>query len=242
MSLLRRFALIGGADRKRGGRPPPLPPQAEPAGEIAGRFGGLDGTVPADTNRPTGSGVASGRFSDGRPDDDIPLASSGDDDQPFVRCVRCRADSHRHATACQVCGASFDTPQQRVFNATLWAELRQDLAAERERHERERREELDRLQREMEERQRRATDAARVRQEEDRLVGARLFGTEASLGLQILRRIEDPRLRLAVVIGLIALPFLLWAIPGLRSMAILVSLGVALLFMPRFGRRRGRWE
>lgn len=45
-----------------------------------------------------------------------------DSTQPFVRCVRCGADSARHATVCVQCEARLDTEQGRAFNARLWAE------------------------------------------------------------------------------------------------------------------------
>jgi hypothetical protein len=53
-----------------------------------------------------------------------------DAEQPFVRCVRCRADSVRHAAVCRQCEARLDSEEARAFNVRLWAEM--TAARERE--------------------------------------------------------------------------------------------------------------
>ena len=53
-----------------------------------------------------------------------------DADEPFVRCMRCGADSVRHATVCRQCEARLDSEEVRAFNSRLWAEM--TAARERE--------------------------------------------------------------------------------------------------------------
>jgi len=84
----------------------------------------VDATV-ASTRRPTG-GLE--RFS---PEPEPALVVQAPDTaQPFVRCVRCGADSTRYATVCVHCEARLDTEEGRAFNARLWAEA--TAARERE--------------------------------------------------------------------------------------------------------------
>jgi hypothetical protein len=48
------------------------------------------------------------------------------DAQPFLRCMRCEVDASRYARACPNCGADLDDPEQRAWNARLWARRREE--------------------------------------------------------------------------------------------------------------------
>jgi hypothetical protein len=61
-----------------------------------------------------------------------------DGDEPFVRCLRCGADSVRHAVVCRQCEAGLDSEEVRAFNLRLWAEMtaaREREAEDARRHE-----------------------------------------------------------------------------------------------------------
>ncbi len=73
------------------------------------------------------------------PEVEQPVVLDGyDPGQPFVRCIRCGADSSRLSTVCGHCEARLDTAENKAFNERLWA----DATAERQREA----EELSRLQ------------------------------------------------------------------------------------------------
>jgi hypothetical protein len=68
---------------------------------------------------------------DGTPIDasNTPLAGSlAEDELPFRRCVHCQMDAHRSAKVCEMCGAEFDTHEQREYQRTLAADRKAQAA------------------------------------------------------------------------------------------------------------------
>lgn len=61
----------------------------------------------------------------------LETAELPEDVQPFTRCAHCQTDNTLYAAACENCDAPLDTPEQRAFNAKLWAAHRAEANAER---------------------------------------------------------------------------------------------------------------
>ncbi|HLL84982.1 MAG TPA: hypothetical protein VK420_20095 [Longimicrobium sp.] len=55
----------------------------------------------------------------GAKDGPVELAGRLPAELSFIRCVRCESDNHGFAESCRGCDASFDTPEQREFNARM---------------------------------------------------------------------------------------------------------------------------
>ncbi len=120
MKQLGRFLRLERA-RKDSERELPLPPR---------RFATLEEAPVSD---PTAPHPAAGleRFVP-EPASELELERP-DGDEPFVRCLRCGADSVRHASVCRQCEARLDTVEVRAFNIRIWADM--TAARERETHE-----------------------------------------------------------------------------------------------------------
>lgn len=175
-------------------------------------------------------------------------------DQPFLRCAKCEADSHRSATRCLVCGERLDTEEQAAFNAAFWAKRRQEHAQEQE--------ELAKLKSAggagpqydvaggM--RDYGAALAAQVAERERTRLGWMDDGGGGSLtpiGLRLLNQIKDPRWRLGATVALIGLGLTLgyFAFSGPREgrnpIPMLLWVVLMFLFVPSrrggfMGRRR----
>jgi len=199
---------------------------------------GSDAAPPTEAAPPTGG--ARERFLVGTSSATIALAS-GTSDQPFVRCARCHADSHRDLAECSICGATFDSDEQRRFNAELAPKLADERRAAREERE---------ARSEDVERRRRADFDARQEREMKRIegesaraeIGELLRRRKPSIGLVLLRLIPNPWLRMIVLIGIFAWLYRLWADPATNGIAGFASFVVGLVFMPRFQLRRGAWD
>jgi hypothetical protein len=237
VSVVRRFFQIGRAEPEPAGAETAAPKDAS----LGGRFGLFtpDGSPGAPAVAPRGghgsspSSATADRFGGGSRR--IELATDDDDEQTFVRCAHCHADSNRHATTCQVCGLSLDTDEQRRYNAELWPRVREEVRHAREEAEERRRESERRFALEIAERVRRDALRAREDAEATRGLGSVVRGRQPSLGLSWLRRIPDPRVRLAVLVGLVALPFLLWQVAP--ALGVLCSLAICAVFLPRMRKR-----
>jgi hypothetical protein len=118
VKFLARFQRLERLRRSRG----------EETVNAPGRFGTLETAASLPEVRTS----ASGRFAAPA---ELPLAVERRDDehQPFTRCPACGRDHAQDATRC-TCGTVLGTPEVRAFNETLWAGLRAEQAAERERH------------------------------------------------------------------------------------------------------------
>ncbi len=87
------------------------------------RFGAVEAPPEAPLAESQRSGANVGRFEE--PELQLALDEKRDGNQPFSQCVQCLADSPPFAARCIRCGASFDTPEQRLYNEALWKERQQ---------------------------------------------------------------------------------------------------------------------
>ncbi len=247
-------------ERPRRGEPDAATPGA------AGRFGRVEaaGRPPADAPVPEG---ATDRFREPR-ERPLDVAPSRDGEQPFARCAACEMDNSVYASACQNCGADLTTREQQLFNERLWAKRREEAAAEAAAQV-----ELERERQriaEGEARARRELGETLARQEaqrvEERLGDATWgqggwgrrgwgdpygdgWGGEASgspYGLRLLRMIKNPLARIGVIVGAVATPILMIALPERRSGwrlagMLLAAVLVALVSPPGWRYRRRRW-
>jgi hypothetical protein len=246
---LRRFLHI---ERPRG---PGDPAPDEPSDATAGRFEGLGRPPGGPGPRPAASGVRLERFGPD-PEPSVELAETDPEARPFTRCMRCGAESGAFATRCSGCDADLDTPAQHEFNEKLWARRQEDRRREEsalaERREtmaraaaeeaRARREMGESLAREVGELERR-----RLEIEEARTGGWRggwggaLGRDPTPVGLRLLRWIANPWVRLGVILGAMAVPAVLLAIPGARQAGVVVLVVLLSLLAPA-GWRRRRWR
>ena len=132
---LSRFLHL---ERARPGRPDgPAARSAEAATEERIAAVERPGDRPAGADRPR-TGASLERFGP-EPDPGIELVEA-DGRRPFIRCRRCSMDNNVFATACQGCGLSLDTAEQREFDERFFAA--REAEGERERRAQAEREEL----------------------------------------------------------------------------------------------------
>ncbi len=141
---------------------------------------------------------------------EVPLALEQEaaDARSFQRCMRCEGENGRFAVTCGVCGADLGSPEQRAYSEQRWQAQEQAEAGRREalRAEEQRREEA---------RRREAASqfeqlVERLRKEErghSWLVS--VLSEQGSVGLVLLRRMGDRRVRQAVAVGCVLVPLLL---------------------------------
>lgn len=79
---------------------------------------------------PAGAGVD--RFGKPTGPEEVLVEANTLDEQPFVKCAGCGTEAGKFVQRCAVCGADFDTAEQREFNARVWAERKAQLQAERD--------------------------------------------------------------------------------------------------------------
>ena len=225
-------------------KPPPGPASEEsPAGEPAPADpDALAARLREERRQETESGVAL----------DEPNA---DTDQPFLRCAKCEADSHRSATRCLVCGERLDTEEQGAFNSAFWAKRRRERAQEQVELAQLKgsgaAEPLDDGSGAM--RDYGAALAAQVAERERARLGWMDEGRGGDLtpvGLRLLNRIPDPRWRLGVALAVLVLALVLgyFAFSGPREgrnpIPMLLFFVLMILFLPSrrggFSNRR-RW-
>ena len=117
---LSRFRLLERA------RAPKAEAKGSPPRGDSGRFEALqpEAAAPSDLRSAEGHLV---RFQQHTADELVLDRRSGAD-PPFVHCARCETENGRFAVTCGVCGADFDTPEQRAFNERLWATRRAEEA------------------------------------------------------------------------------------------------------------------
>jgi len=249
---LRRFERL---ERPRQGGP-----DGDERPSAEDRFDDIGATGPARPAAPAASEPAPApgdRFAPPRPRPPD-LEQRSDEEQPFVRCMRCETDSSRYARTCTTCGEELNTEEQRAYNRKLWA------ARVKER---------DQLTRESAERRQAAAQAEvelaearrQVAAEMARQVGERerwrleqgdpwggggydpdgpYRGPQDStpIGLRLLRAIRSPGWRLAAIGGLVVAAvlalFLARRFPP--ALIVVVSLLIA-LFSPRRRWRRRLW-
>lgn len=118
---LDRFAHL---ERERKGE---LEEKVAPS--AAHRFGAVEQGREQPVQVPAGAGVK--RFDAPAMPDDVAVEAHSDEEQPFVKCAACGNESGKFAQWCPICGADFNTEQQRDFNARVWAERKAQLDAER---------------------------------------------------------------------------------------------------------------
>jgi len=192
------------------------------------------------------------------------VAEASAEEQPFIRCRRCETDNSRYGRSCTTCGEELHGPEQRAFNEALWAERRRQrieeerLAAERHagqaRAEAElaaaRRSAAEEMAREVGRRER-----ARLESEEggwgggagDPWGGHDMGGStdRSSLAMRLLRRIADPRWRIAAVAGYVGLLVLLVALARVNRLFLAAAMILLVLALPpsawRWGWRRRWW-
>jgi hypothetical protein len=152
------------------------------------------------------------------------------DEHAFNRCVRCQTDNGRFVECCERCGASLTTPEQHAFHA--------QLAQANEAFRKNEVAELEQLRAAREaEAARQATLSLQLLLEKD----AQPRDESLSLGRRLLRRIPNPRHRMAVLIGSVVLLLLPWFFQGAGTTLRLISLiTFAVLFSPRSLRPRRR--
>jgi len=238
VSRLRRFLAIGAPAKQEPAAPPPT-------GATADRFQAAHGETVAEVDATASrSGASVDRFAPHRLA--LALASDDLDEQPFVRCVRCRAENHRHLTTCQVCGSEFGTPEQRHYNEQVYGEWRAQQRAAAERKEAERLERERELAEERERRQRLAAERERLDTARGQIEEMRRQVREwpPSLGLVLLRKIRNPWLRLAVLATIFLLLVQVARSPDPPISPWVMAFGIALVFLPwidprRFFDRRG---
>lgn len=113
MKQLGRFLRLERA-RKDSEREIPLPPR---------RFATLEAAVaPAPRPEEVSHPVAGLERFAPAPEPSLELEAP-DGAEPFIRCVRCGADSIRHAMVCRQCEARLDSDEVRTFNVRLWADI-----------------------------------------------------------------------------------------------------------------------
>jgi hypothetical protein len=211
--------------------------------KTGGRFGAVEGpatAIPIDTVPED----AADRFR--APQERLPdVERSREGEQPFVRCSRCEVDNTVYAATCLNCQADLGTPEQRAFNEKLWASRKVEASREAEELA-ERRQEQERAGAE-EQRLRRAMAEEMAREvgerERRRLDGENpAWGWSSGgrpLGLRLLERISDERLR-AAILGAVVAILVLIALLGARRVALGLFMLIVLLFVP--SRRSGRWR
>lgn len=226
MGRLERFLKLERPRPAREGAGP------APAGRERFAHGGPDVPAAAPPAAPGATGSGTSRFTP-VPEPEVKAIAVLEDDggQPFIRCRQCRTDNHLTATKCSFCEATLTNAAQRAYNEALWAqhaaekaELQkhvQALEASRQAAEQEAREALRRSH---------AFELQTWQEERE---------NEPPLGVRLARRIRDPRLRLAVLIVVGAVPlYLVFFTQGdARAFGYILSLIVGFLFSPRNLRR-----
>ncbi len=185
------------------------------------------------------------------------LEQRGEEEQPFLRCMRCETDSSRYASTCTTCGEELGTEAQQAYNQKLWAARRK----EREELEREnagRREAQARAEVEVgEARRQAAAEMARQVGERERWRiesrdpwgGAPPYDPDdpygaprdtTPIGLRLLRAIRSPAWRLVAIGGVVLFAVLVVAFASRSPPLLIVLVSVLIgLFAPR-RRLRGR--
>lgn len=219
------------------------------------RFSGISGGGETPATRAPGSAGDRFREPEARPPD---VAAPGEDEQPFIRCRRCETDNSRYARACTTCGDDLHSAEQRAFNADLWARRREERAeeekasAELRRAQIEAAAEASRARRAAaEELARQAGHRERERLDREEWGGGRWGdpwgggfgdGDRTPVALRLLRRIQDPRWRLAAIGGYVGLVLLFFALSFVSQGFLVVSLLLLVLLLPGgTWRVRRRW-
>jgi hypothetical protein len=212
---------------------------------------------PADDAPPAGaSGTERFREPPARAPD---VATPAPGAQPFVRCYRCETDNSVYAERCSTCSAELDTPEQRRFNETLWADrqqeaqrledevrrLREASAKAEEEAYRARRQMGELIAREVGRRERDRFDG------HDETWGRGRTGWETGgpierdrrpIGLRLLLSIQDPGRRLLAIAAVISV-FVFLLAAAFMSPALGSLLWVAIfLFAVFFAPRNRRWR
>jgi hypothetical protein len=178
------------------------------------------------------------RFGEEPPPEERPLRVLEHEGMPFVRCCVCRFDNHLTATRCQNCGDALSSPVQRAFNEALSRSQAEQSARDRA--------EADvvhaaRRDAEAREAQRRALDHLMDMDALRRGVPRTGSADEPSWGLRLARRIRDPRLRLAALVGAALLPLVLMmaapASSGWFEIGLLLAALLVVAFLPPGVRR-----
>lgn len=178
--------------------------------------------------------------------------------QPFMRCMKCEADNTNFAERCFNCGDDLTTDAQRTFNDRFW-EKRQAAEAE----DRQAAAERESARAEDEARQRKELADLKVKAATELAAAERLrvqaslggspdlessFGGWTPYGVRILQRIQNPLVRLGVIVGSVGVPAVLVASssPGHTAFRVgLAGFGIlAFLLTPPlllFRRRRYWW-
>jgi len=251
---LRRFERL---ERPRQGGP-----DGEERPSTEDRFEDLSGSnAPHPPGHPTPAGSAPSagdRFAPPRPRaPELELRS--DEEQPFVRCLRCETDSSRYARTCTTCGEELHTEAQAAYNQRLWA-ARQKEREELERENAGRREALARAEVEVAEARRQAAaEMARQVGERERwkAEGGETWGgappydpdspyggarDPTPIGLRILRAIPSPAWRLAAMGAFLLLAVLAVLLARRFPPLLIILLSVLIgLFAPRRRIRRRLW-
>jgi len=244
-------------------RPRAAGPEGEGRPAAADRFGDV-GAGEASAGRGGASASVGDRFRDpaARPPE---VAASDLDEQPFIRCRRCETDNSRYGRRCTTCGEDLHGPEQRAFNEALWAE-RKRQRAEEERLGAERQAEQARADAELaaarraaaEEMAREVGRRERARLESGEDVWGRGSGDpwgggygmgdpseRSSIAVRLLRRIRDPRWRMAAVASYLGLLVLLVALARVNRLFLVAAMILVALALPpsawRWRRRRWWW-
>jgi hypothetical protein len=222
-------------------RPRPRREDAGPAPAARDRFaqGGPDVPAAPPPAGPRASGAETDRFGPAPEPAERTIAVLEDDGgQPFIRCRQCRTDNHVTASKCSFCEASLTTAPQRAYNEALWA---QHAAEKADLHKHVQALEASRQAADEE-----AREALRRSHGFELQTWGREREDEPPLGLRLARQIRDPRLRLAVLVLVAAVPiYLLFFTEGNgQQLGFMLAVLVGLLFRPfRLRRflRGGTW-
>ena len=121
MAKLTRFSML---EVRREGEEEDKP---APSSATAQRFASVD----TQAAEPAAARFVPGAERFQKPEERVELEEKSAE-LPFLRCANCRTDSSRFVTACDRCGAPFDTPEQRAFNEAVRLDLEAQVAKDKE--------------------------------------------------------------------------------------------------------------
>lgn len=98
------------------------PLEEQPASNLSERFSGVKRAEPVPEPVPVPN-----RFS---PEQQVAVEQNDEAEQPFVQCAGCGTEGGKFDAACAVCGARFDTAEQRIHNARIWEARKAQRAEE----------------------------------------------------------------------------------------------------------------
>ena len=166
----------------------------------------------------------------------IEIETAGAAEQPFTRCPVCEADNTRFAVKCINCQSRLDTEEVHAWNVTFWRQRQVMAAAQPKPPE------------VVEQNRLLGESIAREVAEHERLrLGWSGMYDSTPIGMRLLELIPNQNVRFGVAMGMVATFFGAGTLayvernhPVLQTVAIVIAVGLLVLFTPN--RRRGRWR